>query len=1186
MVLLSLLSVGLLSLSTIALKSSRAGEHQAQAQVNARMALTLAIAELQKAAGPDQRITSGASILSDRPSDSPSGGHTHWTGVWDSSDYDPKSPDKKTFVRWLVSSPHGTDSEDLAFAGSSPQEEHAIFAGGTAEGSVKVPKVKIDGGSGNSGAYAFWVEDEGIKADLGWNEGGFNDKERKQAARLESTAGPDYGIFKGPLASKVTYPISQDSAAELVDGMNKCLSIADIPLAANASGNEKDWVRDSRHDITLYSRGVIADVKLGGLRRDLSLAFEMDGEKDAENANRFNRQVGEFVGGDDRLASEKIAPGMPIEERFLWRDYNGSGSHFSGDMVRSNSVVRGPNWWSLRDYANLYKHLRGSSGDYSMEARTMFPNRDDMGRPWGMIYPIVGGPWVWDTEVNKTGHPSWPGSYAYKPARPNYTPVNLGTTVLVSMKAIPAADGMADLAVALDPLCIFWNPYNRRITCDNLVIDMKKSLPGKVSFRVRDSGGKQKTYRKNLMDLMRTNVTSRGNRVTFLVRGPLEFAPGEVVIVSPNGNTGEAVIGYATTNDSGIIMTKLHNNEAITIDTDKTTVDMNFLANDRGHSDEDKVAGRHEMDTYIQEGAPTVDQAAELNGDLIQVVYTQMWSGDQGVSEYQTPGTNSDNNSFKRTATARALTTGKHFFGGESIMVKPASPGGERANPVEMFSRFNPTTSLSSRYTYRHVMFHQISKHVAGNSDFAVREEIGLDFSGDPRNAYYGVSYQQTGSKFLPVKSIPSSPPISLAAFSEANLSFLGLEPLNAVGNSWPSVFFPPTSPYGELEDGPQGNNRTMHDFSWLANDALFDRYYLSGITPEFSITGSGYNSSGSIKETLSSFFDSDSVGSYRDAQANPALTPHMPSGESRSEIIESLDEDDGYLKFCAYAMIRGAFNVNSTSVKAWESLLRGNAGLEVDYADGGSSSGSSNSVSFPGSSSPASPGSGGSDPKPQWSGFPQLSESQVSVLAENIVEEVKLRGPFMSISDFVNHSVAEKLDPETSFSGALQSAIDKAANSGSGINAATRSSAPNASAVDSSAQKGVPSYNAKVYGSNEPVGNRRTTTGIPGDLTQAKLLLPLAPRLAARSDTFRIRAYGEALAKDGITVLARATCEAVVQRLPEYLDPITDSGNNEPWDEATNPFDPNGNDLNPTNQKFGRRFTITAFRWIHSNES
>ncbi len=70
--------------------------------------------------------------------------------------------------------------------------------------------------------------------------------------------------------------------------------------------------------------------------------------------------------------------------------------------------------------------------------------------------------------------------------------------------------------------------------------------------------------------------------------------------------------------------------------------------------------------------------------------------------------------------------------------------------------------------------------------------------------------------------------------------------------------------------------------------------------------------------------------------------------------------------------------------------------------------------------------------------------------------------------------------------------------------------------------------------------------------VTSAEFLDELAPILAVRSDTFRIRAYGEAAnAVDGARE-AVAYVEAVVQRTPEAID-------------AT----------------FGRRFEVAYFRWL-----
>ncbi|MDB4055502.1 hypothetical protein N9496_05875, partial [Akkermansiaceae bacterium] len=65
MVLMTLVAIAMLSLSTIEQRSSGGGSNDADrmARANARMALMIALGELQKAAGPDQRVTATATIL-------------------------------------------------------------------------------------------------------------------------------------------------------------------------------------------------------------------------------------------------------------------------------------------------------------------------------------------------------------------------------------------------------------------------------------------------------------------------------------------------------------------------------------------------------------------------------------------------------------------------------------------------------------------------------------------------------------------------------------------------------------------------------------------------------------------------------------------------------------------------------------------------------------------------------------------------------------------------------------------------------------------------------------------------------------------------------------------------------------------------------------------------------------------
>ena len=86
-----------------------------------------------------------------------------------------------------------------------------------------------------------------------------------------------------------------------------------------------------------------------------------------------------------------------------------------------------------------------------------------------------------------------------------------------------------------------------------------------------------------------------------------------------------------------------------------------------------------------------------------------------------------------------------------------------------------------------------------------------------------------------------------------------------------------------------------------------------------------------------------------------------------------------------------------------------------------------------------------------------------------------------------------------------------------------------------------------------------------------------LAPVLFPRSDTLVIRTYGEVVNPATSATEGRAWCEAIVQRVPEYLDRKDDD------------FDPTGDfaetapadlssDLNKLN---GRRFKVVSFRWL-----
>jgi len=1220
---LAILLGGIAVLATFVTLSQKQGAAQRDtnsAQQSALFGLNVALGELQAAAGPDQRVTAPASILGNSTytgNVQPVAGQAAWTGVWksntgtapngDPAQFNPATPETRAFVGWLVSATDASGNFAIPTALAAPTSTSTLTANQTktlftkTDGTpyIQAGKVQIDDVPGGKRYFAFAVEDEGAKADFAWSEtpAAATTGERAQASRLSAAPGPDYAALNGTNGpfTALTYPLTIGGSDVLSNAIAAMRDPADLQITMNATAS---WLKDQRANITWGSKGVLSDVKKGGLRRDLSLAFEMDGTAEAEAATKFNLQAGEFVGNGDSFSAPQKPAGLPVNERFLWRDYVGSGTPFAGNITPGNNswgkprYLRGPNWWALRDYANLYKRLSGSGGDYTMAARAYFPNRSSERLAYSDYHSHFGAAQTWDVETGvnnstssfkssvNSSEPDPSEYYLYRPARPNYAPVNLGTSVLVSILAKNVAgtapNQTADLAIALDPLFYFWNPYNRKIRCENIAVVLGTGLPGRAAFDVTTSGNVTTSYDVKLATLLQNNVTYKTDekgkkleKIIFLIKGPFVLEPGEVVIASPIAapaggvGTGEAVLGYATDNTSGIIMTNLS-------DTLGGTSPINVRLDDKvsfSFWQGGGVSERHEMDTSLPgAGVTPLSLAADMSllGEQTQHNLQVLWAGTSAIEDqYVSPAGEGTSTTKVRNETVSALLNTKVIYGAHSLLIKPASPGGlGTPKPYEMFARFNPAPSLMKRDYYARCNPNQIYRHVTANSAFAVLNESGIDFSGAARNTFWGLSHQSSGSTAVPMSNIPSSPLFSLAAFSDANLSINGTDPFQAVGNSLSSPLIPPSSAYGTVKE-PVGQVPVAQDFSWLINDALFDRYYLSGIAPAFTIGGGGYSANGTLTDTLTKFFSAD----YASAQANPVLRPYLPPGQTAAAATAELAGNDGYKKLGAYSLIAGAFNVNSTSVAAWTAFLRANRDLALNYAQGAGSDTATGSP-FPGSQSPSAPGNGANGPKPQWSGFSRLTDAQITALATRIVAQVKLRGPFMSISDFINHKMGT-VDPARSYTGALQAALDlEAGTGGSGINAASRAAAGGT----------APSYAAAAFNGPPVLGAGTTvTTGIPGDITQANLLLPLAPRLAARSDTFRVRSYGEVRSTDGTRVISQATCEAIVQRVPEYMDPVTDAAGNEPWDE--------GAGLNQTNKALGRRFKVVSFRWLNPNE-
>lgn len=1200
---------------------------QLEAEQAALLGLNVAIGELQKIAGPDQRITAAASILGDTSnghvSENPDGssttassvnpangtqGQDSWVGVWKSDtvavgtpSYSAASPNQRKFLGWLVSSVNDTTGQfelpqTLGAVGvdvSSSANYVELATDSNDDAYIQVEKVPV---TDSDIAFAFAIEDESLKADLSWSEmpSVSTSSERHQSSRLSAAPGPDYGALNGSGAvgpfDSVSYPLSSDSPYLITKGILKLSDIAGVTTSMTSSTDATNWLKDQRGHVTWGSRGVMADVKWGGLRRDLSLAFEMDGDEEVEDASKFNTQYGEFVGAAseaDPLVALGQTSGMNMAyERFLYKIKKDDGQPFSEDVRFDVSVMRGPNWWALRDFANLYKRLDGSLGDYSLRARAHFPNRSSEGDVYSNFFPIITRADIWDRNWTRPagGNVARPDEYIYRPAKTNYAPVLLGTSVItgVTTTDVDTVAQTANVAITLDPLVYLWNPYNRKLSFQHLAVTYDKTFPGRVKLTA--GAFDQTLVIQDLLDNNAVNTTGSNKnqkRIYYLVKDPsgsdIVMEPGEVLVVSPGGkDSEEAYPGYHLNNNSGIIMPKLDGNN---------TVPMSYGNGESisvGYLPLGNQTSRYNVDLSLPADSTTSVVNEANKGEELQNIHSLLWTQGAGMNEYI------DESGDTVDISVAGLATGaKQYFGIFNLLMKPANWEGEAPNPVEIFSHFNPAPMVIMRDYYRYCMPNQIYNSIFDPTSAGLLNSYGMNFSGDPdpsaRSAFWGNSYADTGSTSVPMKDIPSSPILSIASFAHANLSLQATDPFFAVGNSQSVTMFPPTSVFGGAPTA-SGGAITASDVSWLLNDALFDRYYLSGLATDYSLSG-GYTPIGTMRNTLSKFFDDDTDANttYRDALANPVLRPYLPEGKTKADVINELDpssNDDGYLKFPAYALISGAFNVNSTSVSAWASFLRSNIDVALTYVNGGTNSDSGSP--FPSSQNPTAPGNGANS---FWSSFSRLSDSQIwddkgtpdesddSGLAAEIVRQVRLRGPFMSLSDFINHRVSDPVDTLVNYSGALQSAID-ASDLNDNVQLLAGGTDPIYSVAGGSG-------GGSLFSALGTVDGLKTTTGIPGEINQAGLLLPLAPRLTARADTFKIRAYGETVSLDG-TVNAKAVCEAIVQRVPEYVDATS----NDPWDEASGNLNvPNAKGLVALNDKFGRHYKLVSVRWLSMDE-
>ena len=561
---------------------------------------------------------------------------------------------------------------------------------------------------------------------------------------------------------------------------------------------------------------------------------------------------------------------------------------------------------------------------------------------------------------------------------------------------------------------------------------------------------------------------------------------------------------------------------------------------------------------------------------------------------------------------------------------------------------------------------------------------LPIDLNGD--NAFWGASVEASngGQNNVVLYPIPRRPMLSLSQLGTVAFAQTNTDPDLTVGSSfahpgiidltkivdWPGPKVLSTAEKNALsatgqaqywipEHGFAGksmgegiirnrsNVRTDHAFA--ANLTLWDSFFFSGLhlnAPSYHSTAGSWPSGpnlpvdANVKTAQEDYLKAQGVAdptsfaslkSALDAGNLPLANKRVaytPDYKPASTTYPKADEFPHPAFIATKSLYNGGFNVNSTSKPAWKAVLAGMKGQILPNANGSSTSTALTKFARAFDSAPAT---GATKP---WSSHRELNDNEIDALAAAVVSEVRRRGPFMSLADFVNRRLIN--DDAFGLKGALQAAIDatdagsfpvnKTAinNGGSTFGAPVGMNLMNFNSITNRRIQNYPSANPFLDVPNVdrfPSLRAMSTTndktkvtaalGAPGIVTQMDVLNSIGPNLTARSDTFVIRAYGEALDNSGNSI-GKAWIEVVVQRSAEYIGPAgvdpnrrklayrgLDNNMNDGTDKDPKVVNdsktiletferrtttPTTDDAN-LNRVFGRRFKTVNLRWLAANE-
>lgn len=1141
MILITLVVVGLLSLSTVALRSASRGNAMQLARSNARMALIVAIGELQKHAGDDRRISAPADLVEE---DAGRG----ITGIWDSwqpeqqgGDYDDKD---SYFRRWLISLRDSERASDPVPPSFASEVSQILVGEGTLgealakdldRNQVVAERVPVSNGSGK-GHFAYAVLDDGIKGRMNLRKGG----------------------NKGTLASHVSsMGASSRDALWMSEGLDT-FRLNDKDADRLVTRKQAKLILESSFDMGTYfhdycttSSGLMTNAGEGGLKEDLSLLFDQD---------------------------------LPDQ-------YSGS-TLYAARMGQANDPAD-PKWSYLQSFATTYKNLTNLPGGPGVKS-ALLNSRDAIrlkrastGQTFhpqqpseAILSPIVARVELVFSLLTRNAHGGWPGA--------------IGDSKKPYM-----------LHMIYSPVVTLWNPYNVPLSFAAMEVEFK-DLPVGFKFFVNrremntsfapldrlyvrnQHGGASKSFGFKVKE----DVGSRGSGLSTL-------GPGETrvfgVTASPDWTWAQDRVGDGNTifdwrdDKTSSFIAGRGWSEGQGFDIDWLSPGDLKSTNNKSPGGIIAVGMRDRIDVEFTPTAPgkgpgifSVDvslmrSSTDRRPQLIsrfEVEYGDIQTLKKGLEMVSDPGAGIV--AFPRRlerpvvasriweADSRKISDYIHTlpFAAFSVRGKTAIDSNEPArtwvdhNPTVRMTRIDLSRAASQGIYSSEVALRSIESGAGSENS------VGIDVAD--RGFYFSGHSSQTGTTVSAALELPLAPLQSVAQLRHANLTNSGYLPYTTytVGES---RLHPLLKPNGVRVASPFGYDYLDH--TWLANDALWDRYFFSTICAEEGLAFGG--SGRSRTQVLSDFFSSSAP------LANQRFAPILSSGTT-DDAIAQVDGNDGWRKAAAYLLQHGTFNVNSTSVEAWRAVLAGLDGetvrqliLDGDNANNVGEWKDRDSpitgAAFPRVRRPLEEGMDEAaaefERRLRWRGFRQLggvtssgSGAELDLLAEQIVEEVRLRGPFLSMAEFVNRQL-RGIDNK-SVKGALQAAIDESITK---------------KLVEVDSVRVTPA-SVSEYGYTTPEAALGwSADGGPADITQGDILSLIGSHISVRSDTFTIRAYGDAVDKSG-RVQARAWCEATVQRLPDFVD-------------DSQPADTLIEKLDPVNEQFGRRFEIIKFRWLSAEE-